>query len=170
MFTETVTFTQHYTDQIDTRYGSKTKNTFVTDDGRRFETWKTDIAARVAASLELPLTILFEQKTNGQYTNLEIKDLVQNGSAPTQPSPAQQIVSEMNRGVTAPAPQAQPSVSQKEKEVSIQRQSAVKSALQAFEIAGIDPITNSSELLEYADTVLFDYFQNGLRAPVESEA
>lgn len=76
MDTAVVTFEMHYQDVVETKFGTKTKHTFVTDDGTRYESWKAPIAARIAASMSEPLTILFDKKVSGQYTNLEIKDVL----------------------------------------------------------------------------------------------
>ena len=55
-----LTFTQHYTDVVNTKYGTKTKNTFVTDDGQRFESWNSGVAAKVAAECDAPPEAVLE--------------------------------------------------------------------------------------------------------------
>lgn len=149
MTTETLTFTKHFVDQVNGKYGLKTKNTFVTNDNRRFETWRPDVAAQVAAYLNQPVTVVYEQRVNGQYTNLVIQGVVNDAA----PAPSQQ---------TSPPPANVSSASQA-KEISIQRQSALKAAIHAFEVAGIDPVTEHAALVEWAETVAFDYFVNGFQ-------
>lgn len=122
MDTAQVTFGQHYQDVIETKFGTKTKHTFVTDDGTRYEAWKAPIAARIAASMSEPLTILFEKKVSGQYTNLEIKDVL--GDVPVSVPTPDEIPT---RTMSVNSPEAG-----KAKEERITRLAIWKTAFEAF--------------------------------------
>lgn len=153
MDTAQVTFTQHYSDMVNTKYGTKTKNTFITDDDVRYETWKAPVAAVLAANMDTPITILFDKKVStgkeGQvYTNLEIKDVLGTTNAPA-----------ADVAVSAPVA-APPKKDDSERQTQIMRQSALERAIRAFAAAGLDPVTYSAELLELSDDYL-DYFING---------
>lgn len=157
METTQVTFTQHYTDVVNTKYGTKTKNTFVTDDGDRYESWNTGIAAKVAATLDTPVNIVFERKQSGQYTNLEIKDVLGGTVVGTAtPAPTQTTV-QVNAPVTTE--------SQDERQTRIMRQSGLKAAIQAFGVAELDPVQNTDALYQLAEEFV-DFYLHG--SPVEA--
>lgn len=151
-----LTFTQHYTDVVNTKYGTKTKNTFITDDGDRFESWNSGIAAKVAAGIDQPLNILYEVKTSGQYTNKEIKEVL--GGSVTTPSPAP-VSDNAEEPVTVSAPRE----NQDQKNLRISRFAALKVAVVEVTAEGISFVENPTILFERADEIL-KYVDNGLPA------
>jgi len=154
METAQVTFTQHYTDVVNTKYGTKTKNTFVTDDGERFESWNAGIAAKVAAGIDQPLNILFERKTQGQYTNLEIKEVL-GGSVVGAATPLQPTT-------TPVAVTTQTSETQDERQTRIMRQSALKIAVQAFTAENLEPVSNTEAVFQLAEEYV-EFFLHGAK-------
>lgn len=153
--TETLVFEKQY---VDVRNG-KTKNTFVTEDKRRFETWDATMAARVAAGMNNPQAVTYETRQNGQYTNLVIQETsVAHGS---------------NGGQPAQAPEPSSSGGRRggpEERTSIHRQVAGKLTVEAFNNVGIDVVAHQNEALEYAQTWV-DFFESGYAsaAPAEEE-
>ena len=162
MYTETVIFTGHTgAFDIETRYGQKTKNVFTDSQGREFQVWKTDVAAQIQATMGQAVTVQFEAKQNGQYTNYDVKAVT--GGVVTAPvaalSNGQVPVQTAQPTGIAPPPQA--TESQDDRQLRIMRQNAIGNAVLAFGAAGIDPVVNSAELLEFAQEVLLDFYFNG---------
>lgn len=166
-----VTFTQHYTDVIETKFGTKTKNSFITDDGTRYESWKAPVAAAVAAHMNEPIKVLFEKKEHNGYVNLEIKELLGVDSSAPAPPP---VSDNADEPVMDPTPTRQiqvngPSASsaQVEKEARITRTAAfkttVESMTQIFLSTGderYNPLLNPDTVIDYVDEVL-DYLITG---------
>ena len=182
MYTESVIFTGHTgAFDVNTRYGQKTKNVFVDSQGREFQVWKTDIAAQILATMGQSVTVQYEAKQNGQYTNYDVKAVT--GGVLTTPMAPQ--LGTPNNAVTGPGPNvpnnlANPPVfaqappqqaageSQDDRQLRIMRQNAVGNAVLAFGAAGIDPIVNRLELLEFAQEVLLDFYINGFSLEAET--
>jgi len=159
MYQDTVIFTGHSAFQVDTRFGQKTKNVFTDTQSREFQVWKADIAAQLLASMGQQVTVQFEAKQNGQYTNYDVKGIiggVVGAPAVTAATPAPSAPAQ-----AAPPPQAQVGETQDQKQLRIMRQNAIGNAVLAFGAAGIDPVENSAELLEFAQEVLLDFYING---------
>jgi len=161
MYQDTVIFTGHSAFQVDTRFGQKTKNVFTDTQSREFQVWKADIAAQLLASMGQQVTVQFEAKQNGQYTNYDVKGIlgVAASVVPAVPAPGQAAPTLQSAG--APPPQAQVGETQDQKQLRIMRQNAIGNAVLAFGAAGIDPVENSAELLEFAQEVLLDFYING---------
>jgi len=120
-----------------------------------------DIAAQLLASMGQQVTVQFEAKQNGQYTNYDVKGIlgVAASVVPAVPAPGQAAPTLQSAG--APPPQAQVGETQDQKQLRIMRQNAIGNAVLAFGAAGIDPVENSAELLEFAQEVLLDFYING---------
>ena len=161
MYTETVSFTGHTgAFDIETRYGQKTKNVFTDSQGREFQVWKTDVAAQIQATMGQSVTVQFEAKQNGQYTNYDVKAVT--GGVVTAPAAAPQQTAPAPNGAAPPQQTApQSTESQDDRQLRIMRQNAIGNAVLAFGAAGIDPVVNNQELLEFAQEVLLDFYING---------
>ena len=168
MYTETVIFTGHTgAFDIETRYGQKTKNVFTDSQGREFQVWKTDVAAQIQATMGQSVTVQFDAKQNGQYTNYDVKAVT--GGVVTAPAPTNgpvpvQHTTTPNALQPVPAqffPPTQATESQDDRQLRIMRQNAIGNAVLAFGAAGIDPVVNNQELLEFAQEVLLDFYING---------
>lgn len=153
-YTEQVVFTGHSAFQVNTRYGAKTKNVFTDQQGREFQVWKQDIAAQLLATMGQTVTVNFEAKQNGSFTNYDVQSVglpagaVQQSAPPPQAAPAQ----------TAPPPQQ--TVTQVDKDARITRAAALDRALTAFGIEGLSPIANQAALIELSEEYV-SYLRDG---------
>lgn len=163
MYQEPVIFTDHSTFQVNTRYGTKPKSVFTDTQGREFQVWKTDIAAQLAATMGQSVTVQFEAKPYSDGSgrmNYDVKALL---GVPTGVAAAPQAVAPTTAPTTAPvaAPAPPQQNNDAERQLRIMRQKAAGDAIIAFGAAGIDPVVNSAELLEFAQEVLLDFYLNG---------
>lgn len=153
---ETLTLERHFVDA----YNGKTKNTFVTGDRRRFETWDSKMAARVLPHLNRSVLLTYEIRQNGQYTNLVIKDI----------TPLEEEAQVTNGQVEAAKPQTGRGRTSPEERTSIHRQVAAKLAVEAFAAVGIDVVAHQNEAMEYAQGWV-DFFEHGWEVrPAEDQS
>lgn len=162
MYTEQVILTEHKVPWTGTnKFGKPSSlNVFTDTQGKEFSTFDPSIAAQLLTTMGQTVTISFETKPRGDRIDYNIKSV---GVAPVanavpQVAPAQ----------VAPAPSAPPQDNE-ERQLRIMRQSATERAILAFGAAGLDPVENWREMLEYADSVLLPYFTGGLEAAGAAE-
>ena len=135
------------------------KHLFVGPDGKDFVTFNSGVATAARAGLAGPITILFDEEQNGQYTNRTIREVVDEPQSenvtPITSAPTVAAEPKAPEGGTTPRQYLD------QRETRILRQSALSRAIAAFEAAGLNPVTDSEALLELAEEYK-SYFENGL--------
>lgn len=150
---EVVTFVKHFVNE----YASGTKTTFVTQDGRRLETWNPSIATKVLQHIGFPAKVTYRVRQRGSYTNYVILDIEasENGAAQL---PKEQFTKEASSYRR----------SSPEERTSIHRQVAAKLAVEAFTANGIDVVAHQDEAMEWAQNWV-DFFERGYERPLPKE-
>ncbi len=158
-------FTGHNTKTINKRAGGTiTLNVFTAADGREYQAWQADVANQALALIGQPVTVLFEQKINGNFTNYDLVSVAGvNGGMPT-PSPVTQSEVTQAQATVLPAPEMPtPGLQGKARDIAIWRQSGLDRALTAFGIAGENPLEQLDKVIALTEKFI-DYFENGSEA------
>lgn len=143
----TTTLVSHEQKSGSNAKGPWTVNKFKAQDGRQYDTFDKDLAARALERLNVPSVLEYEEVQKGQYTNYTLT-----GVAPAD--------SDAAAAPSAPQTAAPAAGGEDDRQLRIMRQSALERAILTFNTAGQDPLTHQAELLELADQYI-DYFVNG---------
>jgi hypothetical protein len=168
-YTETVVFVGHEVKSGMGQRGPWTLNLFTDQQGRSFQTFDGPTASMALGLLNQPISVTFEAKQNGQFTNYEIKGILpaQGGVAvPVAAAPAPAAVQAAPPAQAAPPSQG---VTGAEKDARISRAASLDRALTAFGISQEDPLANLEDLYALANE-FFDYITTGSTATTSSVA
>ena len=154
-------FTGHTAREVNTRFGAKTLNLFTAADGREYQAWQADVANQALALIGQPVTVLFEQKINGNFTNYDLVSVAGGNGAASPPTPAGVGVATPTTAAPLPAPEMpEPGLQGKARDIAIWRQSGLDRALTAFGIAGANPLEQLDQVIALTEKFIA-YFEGG---------
>ena len=123
---------------------------FSAQNGQKYQTFESNIAAQANALIGRVVEIEFEEVERGEFTNNVLTSVTSATSGETP-----ETASTTFRAVEASAVD--------DRQTMIMRQSALDRALTAFGIAGVDPLTDLDAVLELSDQFI-EYFVGGRNA------
>lgn len=142
----TTVFTKHFVAQGN----GWVRNDFRTADGQKFSTFDAALANKALALLEVPVDVEYETK-NPQYPNSHDFTAIEK----VQGSAAESF--------TPPTPGDDPQYWPSGQVRPVDRSGAIARGLEAFAIAGVDPLAEQKALFELVDDVYLPYIMEGKR-------